>query len=264
MKKTVSLLLCLTVLCGLFLAAQAGTANAAKAGFSLVTYMGSTPTINGQVAAGEWTDCYIDFFYSGTAMTTNLFGVKWDMAAGIDENWVIELVTDTTSDAGDFFQISMDTTQNGGTAPQTDDFLLNYTGHDGTGLRVYRGTGTGWTLWTGYALGTDLVIATSVSASPKSATPHWIIEIDFEKQAAFALGLNNNVRLAAYDASTPGQGVISWPPQTSADNPNDYGVNNSDIAGGSIPEGLTIGLMALLSSFGLIAGSRYFRKRSKP
>ena len=260
MKRAILATLSIIAVCSLCLA---GTVNAAKEGYSFIVYSESAPTVDGTVAADEWTDAYIDFFYSGWTMTTNLWAVKWAGAyPEIHEYWCMEIFTDTTNDAGDWFQISMDTLKDGGTAPQADDFLINYTGHTAAGLKAYKGTGTGWAEFTGYVIGTDLTIATSFAASPKGATPHWIIEIDFYKVAGtFALQIDNNARVAAYDASNPSAGVISWPPVSSADVPNDYGDGTSDISGGTIPEGLTIGVMVLLSSVAVIVSSRYFRKQ---
>lgn len=262
MKKALLVAFCVATLCSVCLI---GIANAAKAGYSFIIFSGATPTIDGKwTTTSEWTDAYQDRLYSGWTMTTNVVACKWSASSdftSIWEHWLIEVVTDTTNDARDFFQISVDTLQDGGTAPQTDDFLINYTGH--STLNVYKGTGTGWALFTGYTLGTDLTIANSSSASPKSATPHWIFEITLNKLTVFAMSLNDNVRVAAYDASNPSAGVLSWPPMSSADVPNDYGAGTSDIAGGTIPEGLTVGVMLLLSSVVVVVSSCYFRKRPR-
>ena len=149
-----------------------------------------------------------------------------------------------------------------GAAPQADDFLINQTGHLAAGLKVYKGTGTGWAEFTTWAVGTDLTVATSVAASPKSATPHWIIEIRFLKTGALALGYNNNPRVAVYDASNAAQGVLMWPPYSDANVPNTYGLGATEY-GMNYPEGLTIGVMVALSSVAVIVSSRYFRKRSR-
>jgi hypothetical protein len=253
---------------GLFFACSlcsVGTVSGAKAGYSFIVFNMSAPTINGSVAAGEWTDAYIDFFYSGWTMTTNLWGVKWaGTYPDIYEYWCIEIFTDTTNDPGDYFQISMDTLQDNAATPQTDDFLVNCTGHTPAGILAYKGTGTDWAPFTGWVSGTDLTIATSFSASPKGATPHLIIEIAFFKvTGTFALGINNNARVAYYDASNPGVGAIMWPPYSSANVPNDYGAGTSDTSGGTIPEGMTIGAMVLLTSVAVIVSYRYFPKLSK-
>jgi hypothetical protein len=262
MKRALLVTLCAIAVCSLCFA---GTVNAAKAGYSFIIFSGTTPTVDGKwTSTSEWTDAYQDRLYSGWTMTNNVWACKWSAASdfsSIWEHYLIEVVTDTTNDPGDFFQLCYDTLQDGGTAPQTDDILINYTGH--STLAVYEGTGTGWALFTGYTLGTDLTIANSTSDSPISASPHWIFEITVNKLGVFALQLNNNVRLAAYDASNPSAGILSWPPMSSADVPDDYGAGASDIGGGTIPEGLTVGVMVLLSSVAVIASIRYFRKQPR-
>jgi hypothetical protein len=50
---------------------------------------------------------------------------------------------------------------------------------------------------------------------------------------------------------------------SSADVPDGWGLNSADISGGTIPEGLTIGLMVALSSVAVVVSARYFRKPPK-
>jgi hypothetical protein len=260
LKKSIFVIIGIIAVCSV---CSAGIVSAAKAGYSLIVYQGSAPTVNGVVEPNEWNDSYIDYFYSGWTKTTNIWAVKWaGTYPDIHEYWCIEFFDDTTNDTGNFFQISMDTLQDGGTAPQADDFLINYTAQ-GT-LTAYKGTGTGWAVFTGYTMGTDITIASTFSASPKDATPHWTIEIDFLKfSGTFNLGIDNNARVAAYDASNTSAGVITWPPYSSADVPDTYGAGTSDISGGTIPEGLTVGVMVALSSIAVIVSIRYFRKQPK-
>jgi hypothetical protein len=83
-------------------------------------------------------------------------------AGDIIEFALIELYTDNTNDSGDFFQYCLDVGANGGSAPQTDDILINYTGHNQ--LTLYKGTGTGWAPWT----------------APASAA-YWIFELTMDR-----------------------------------------------------------------------------------
>jgi hypothetical protein len=76
----------------------------------------------------------------------------------------------------------------------------------------------------------------------------------------FALGINNNARVAYYDARNPGAGVRMWPPQSRADVPNSYGAGTSDIGGGVIPEGLTIGVLVLVSAVAFVTSYCCFPK----
>jgi hypothetical protein len=258
MKKAILAAFSIIAICSLCLA---GTVIAAKAGYGFSIAEGASVTIDGAVSpATEWDDSYKDFLYSGWTMTTSFFRAKWDMTP--NENWLIEILTDTTNDAGDFFQLSYDTLQDGAAAPQADDFLINYTGHTAAGLKVYIGTGTGWAT-SSAVVGTDVVVSTSIAASPASATPHWIIEIQISKLGTFAMQYNGNPRVAAYDASNPAAGVLMWPPMSSADVPDTYGTGTTDMSGTPIPEGLTIGVMVALSSVAVIVSTSYFRKQPK-
>jgi hypothetical protein len=97
----------------------------------------------------------------------------------------------------------------------------------------------------------------SISASPTSSTPHWILEIMLNKPAV-GLGTMFNGRVAVYDASSAAAGVNAWPP-TSRDVPNDWGTfpYSSD----PIPENLSFGVVMLLSSVAVLVGSFAFRKK---
>ncbi len=266
MKRAILVTLSIIAVCSLCLA---GTANAAKAGYGFHIDFGTDVTIDGKwTATDEWSDCYIDFFYSGWTKMTTYFADKWDMTP--NENWLIEALTDTTSNAGDFFQLSYDLGSGtytdpiapaGGAAPTTTCFLINITGHTPAVVQVFVGTGTGWAASSAVA-GTDYTVSQSMAASAKSATPHWIIEIRFLKTGALALGYNNNPRVAVYDASNAAQGVLMWPPYSDANVPNTYGLGATEY-GMNYPEGLTIGVMVALSSVAVIVSSRYFRKRSR-
>jgi hypothetical protein len=261
MKRAILATLSIIAMCGLCLA---GTVNAPKAGYTCWNFQGSAPTLDGRyTTTDEWTDSYKDYLYSGWTMTTNPFRDKWNMESGIYETWIIEVLSDTTNDAGDYFQICYDGQGDGGTAPQTDDVLINYTGHSTS--TAYRGTGTGWAPDAAIVFPDNVQIASSIAASPTSATPHWIIEMKFGKDGTSipGMGIDTAVRVAAYDASNPSQGVLTWPPTANRDVPNDYGLDDADITGGTIPEGLTIGVMVALSSVAVVVSARYFRKQPK-
>jgi hypothetical protein len=66
-----------------------------------------------------------------------------------------------------------------------------------------------------------------------------------------------------YDASNTAQGWVAWPPQAiSLDNPSRWG-NIPDYMAAPAPEGLTIGVMLLISSVAAVVSIRYFRKPIK-
>jgi hypothetical protein len=267
MKRAVLTILGVAILCLLSLAMIPGMVNAYKTGYVVQSYAAVTvPTMDGAVTAGEWTDCFKDFLYSDWTKTTSAFGMKYTVdfsdVLAVYEYWVIEVLGDTTNNPGDYVQLCYDGNGDGGAAPQVDDILINYTGHSTT--TVYKGTGSGWTVTTAYTQPADVQVNGSIAASPASATPHWIIELKFNKLAANGVQMLQDtwVRVAAYDADAGGQGLLTWPPTASPDVPNNWGLdqaNTTDI----IPEGLTVGVMVLLSSVGVLVGARYFRKQQK-
>jgi len=73
-----------------------------------------------------------------------------------------------------------------------------------------------------------------------------------DKQGAFAMQFSNNMRMEAYDAST-GQTVM-WPPDSSANVPTHTEQATTEF-GDSIPEGLTISVMALMSAVAVVVST---------
>ena len=263
MKRAMLAILGAIAMCSLCLA---GAVSAYKAGYYVTQYQGTEITANGAVGAGEWTDSYHDWLYSGWTKTTNTWSIKWEMGGtpNIADQWLIEVLGDTTDNAGDVFTFCFDGQTDGGTTPKTDDVKIEITGHAGGTIKAYRGTGTGWVLDPAIVFGTNVIASHSISTSPASATPHWIIEMKFDKTGAIAgTGIPSCVRLQTYDAASGGAGTLMWPPMSTTDAPDSYGYLNADISGGTIPEGLTIGVMVFLSSIAVIVGSRYFRKPQK-
>lgn len=252
MKRAILIVLGAIALCSLCLA---GIVSAAKEGYGFRIANGELITTDGAVnPATEWDDSYKDWLYDGWTMTTNFFRTKWQGAPV--EAWLIEILTDTTNDAGDNYQMAIDTAVDGGAAPQADDSLINWTG--GT-MTLFAGTGTAWGTSSGTP-GTDAIISSTFAASPASATPHRIIELWIDKAGAFAMAFSNNMRMSYYDAGT-GQ-TFMWPPLSSADQPDTYGTGTTEF-GDPIPEGLTVGVILTLSTGIAIVSIRYFRKQPK-
>ena len=223
-----------------------GIVSATKPGFDMTNGQGTLVTVNGLVAAGEWEDSWLGKLYSGSTITNNIYRVKWvEVSPTWYDQWLFEILSDNTNDTGDFIQICYDSTLDGGTAPHADDYLVNYTGH--SKVTVYVGTGTGWAPTSDL----DVKVASTIGTSNSSATPHWIIEIDFENPWE-----STGDRMAAYDAST--NTTLMWPSNSSADVPNDYGLG--ELSYETIPEGLSVGVTMLLSTAAVIIGARYFRK----
>lgn len=262
MKRYVLVAFSIVFLCGLLM--QIALVSAYRSGYETINYQAiSEPTEDGKwTTTTEWTD----------AMTPpNLpasfqFREKWTWPTpSIIEHFLIEFFTDSTNDTADYVQLCFDNTANGGSAPQTDDILVNYTGNSRSGLTLYRGTGTGWAP-TSYAYGSDILIAETKTGSQLNSNPHWIIEVMMDRSAGTLFDVSGAVpayspwiRVAVFDASST-SGVQAWPP-TSRDVPNDWGLETGTTS--NIPEGLTITTVVLLSSVAVGVSVYFLRKRQK-
>jgi hypothetical protein len=258
MKRAVLVILGIIAVCSVCFA---GIVSAAKAGYGFTIAQGADiSTWDGQIdPATEWDDSYKDSLYNGWTMTTSFFRDKWGTTPAVCENWLIECLTDTAMDSGDWWELCIDNTQSGGSAPQTGDFKVNFSGAQG--VKVWEGTGSGWAASSAaVGSGGDVFAGTTISASPASATPHRIVEIYLSKLGALGMGFNNNERLAIHDGVTGD--TLMWPPFSSADVPDTYGAGTTSFSG-AIPEGLTVGIMVALSSIAVIVSIRYFRKQPK-
>jgi hypothetical protein len=176
---------------------------------------------------------------------------------------LIEFFTDNTNSTGDYYQFCVDNNANGGAAPQTDDIRIDWEGHSQSGLKVYRGTGTGWAEFTSYTWGTELEIVETLGTSPLNSEEHWIMELTmFRSKTEFSVSGSNYVpwiRIAVYDAENETQGVQAWPP-TGRDVPNDWGQETGLME--QIPETFSVVAVVLLSSFA-VAGVYLLRKYPK-
>ena len=228
---------------------------AAEPGYERISYPTQvTPTIDGAwTSEDEWTDGDITMIGTDVA-----FRSTWDMAEDVMTRWVVEFFSDTTNDPGDYWQFCIDSEQSGGSAPQVAlHRKFEITGH--TELVWYMGDGTGWAE-VSYDP-SEIEWANSLSASPTNSTPHWILEFQIPKNTGTVqMGILWNFRLAVYDASNSGAGVLAWPP-TDPDVPDTWGIENYLME--NIPEGLTFGVMALLSTVSVFVGYKYFVKRKE-
>jgi hypothetical protein len=257
MKRTSTIAVSILMLCSLLLA-TAGIANAGNMDYELTEYWAQVaPTIDGEwTSADEWTDAPT-MNISDNAM----FKYKVDTTAteGYMIDILVEFFNDTTDDAGDYYQFNFDNDNSGGTAPDTDCFMIEITGH--TDLAFYQGNGAGWD---------DITAADTVewadsnSSSPKLGTDHYILEMAFNKQGTIAVGAPpNGIRVAVYDASNPSAGVEAWAPGSSADVPDEWGVNGSYSSEPYVPEAFSVVVVILLSSVAVAVGFFFTRKHPK-
>jgi len=255
MKKIIVTTFCILMLCSLLALMNVGTIMAAELGYERTSYTTLVlPTIDGAwTSEDEWTDGDVTMIGEDVA-----FRSTWDMPDDVWTRWVVEFFSDTTDDPGDYWQFCIDGEQSGGSSPQVGVHrMFEITGH--TDLVWYMGDGTGWTE---VALGeTEIEWANSLSSSPTNSTPHWILEFQIPKNSGTVqMGILWNFRVAVYDASNSEAGVLAWPP-TDADIPDGWGIEN--YSSEPIPEGLTFGVMVLLSSVSVLVGYHYFRKRQE-
>jgi hypothetical protein len=211
------------------------------------------PTIDGEwTTEDEWTDGEITPIGEDAACRST-----WDSAPGdVITRWVVEFFSDTTDDLEDYWEVCTDGDQSIGSAPQELDFKFVITGHGD--LVWYEGDGTGWTE---VELDeTEIEWASSLSDSPTESTPHWILEFQILKNTGTVLlSMYWNLRVAVYDASNPDAGVLAWPPDSDPDVPDTWGME--DFAMEPIPEGLSFGVLVLLSSVAVVAATVVLRKR---
>jgi len=256
MKKFLTVAFSIVILCSLLLV---GLSKAGNPAYSITEYPSiNTATVDGKwTTTDEWTDAPLTDM---TGNATGKFGYNIQDFTNLGLEWIVEIFTDNTNNTGDYWQICFDDSNTGGTAPDSGDFMIEIIGH--TTLKVYRGTGTGWSEVTPAA--GELRWANTISSSPLNGTAHWILEIVDSSKTAGVVQIPNppptGMRVAAYDAST---GTLAmWAPNSSPNVPNSWGL----ISGYStepIPEGFSLGVVALLSSVAVVVGFYCLRKRPK-
>jgi hypothetical protein len=255
MKRLIGLFVCIFTLSLLLLAGNVAAYNTA---YTHTDYQGSAmPTLDGKYTS--------DAEYSAGASlgfgTNGVFRDIWASSGNVFENFILETM-DTTNDPTDCYTICYDSTPDGGSAPKTDDFKIVITGHGASAtVAWYRGTGTTWA-----AAATPAAaifdFKESLSTSPTSSTPHYMVEAKIDKQdttafGASIIGMNFAMRIAYYDAST--DTTQAWPPApATADNPESWGYVPYSME--AVPESLTLGLVLALSSVAVVAGAVLIKK----
>ena len=246
------------ILCSLLLA-NAGIAKAGNPDYSILEYISVTiATVDGSwTTTDEWTDTPHPQM---TGNATGMFGYNIQSFTDYGLEWIVEIFTDNTNDTGDYWQICFDDSNTGGAAPDTGDFKIEIVGH--TTLKVYQGTGSGWTEVTPDA--GEITWANTISASPWNSTPHWILEIVESNKIAGVVQIPNapptGMRIAAYDANT--STLAAWPPDSSADVPDTWGLI-STFSMTPYPEGFSIVAVVMLSAVAVAVGFYFARKRPK-
>ena len=235
-----------------------GTTTAGNPDYAILEYGAvNTATVDGTwTTPDEWTDTPITDM---TGNATGQFGYNIQDFTNLGLEWIVEFFTDNTTDEGDYWQICTDDLESGGSAPDSGDFMIEIVGH--TTMTLYQGNGGGWTEVTPEA--GEITWSNTIDVSPWNAEPHWILEVVDSGKTAGTFQVPNQpptgLRVAAYDANT--STIATWAPGSTADAPDTWG-RVSGFSQEPIPEGLTFGVMAVLSSVALLASSYYLRKRS--
>ncbi|MCW4004520.1 MAG: hypothetical protein NWE95_11480 [Candidatus Bathyarchaeota archaeon] len=256
MKKVVLGTLLIVALFSLSLPA---IVSAIATGYGCTNYSAIvTPTIDGKwTASNEWTDAGVP-----TNPPTNFaWREKWTWPGDINQHILIEFFTDSTNNTEDYYQICYDRNADGGAAPQADDIKIEWKGHSSSGLKVYKGNGTGWTQFTGLPAGT-VVGADTLTTSPLNSNQHWVFEITINKSNEnfdiSGSGYSPGIQVGVYDASNSGAGVQVWP-LNSNNNPANWGLETGTTE--TIPESPSILAVIALSTIAIIGSVFLLRKR---
>jgi hypothetical protein len=226
-----------------------GSVSGVKPGFEMTDGTGTVVAVDGQISSGEWDDTFIYRLYAGNSTSINIYRVKWvGISSTWYDQWVLEIFNDNTNNPNDYIQICYDSTLDGGAAPKADDYLINYTGH--STITQFKGTGSNWTS----SNDLDVKAASTLGTSPYGNYTHWITEINIQNEWESTAD-----RIAAYDAST--NTTYMWPPQTSSNVPNDYGL--AELSYEVVPEGFSVGLTVVLSVAAVIICAWFLPKRNK-
>jgi hypothetical protein len=258
LKKTYSIAICILLLCSSLLLISVGTVKANNASYTITEYWGAAVTVDGKwTSADEWHDTTVQQLGASTNQG------KWEYKVASADYVVFDFMllvefADSTNDAGDVWQLCVGTASTN-TNPAATDSKFEITGH--TTLTTYVGTGTAWSSTANLA---SFKWKDTITTSPHDPANHYVLELDFDKgvTAWGVVAPPDEIRIAYYDASNPSQGWVSWPPASTADNPNSWGTIG-DYSMAAAPEGLTVGLMLALSAVAVVVSTRYFRKPPK-
>jgi hypothetical protein len=260
-KKPILIAFAILALCSLLLTNMVAVNASSTSGYERMDTPTNTEfpnTVDGLWnPAEEWCDAQ----FTGNDTTIIDFGSTWDYGDVVTTRWIIEFFNDDTDDAGDYWEMCMDSDNAGGTEPGATHFRIRITGHDT--LTVYQGNGGGWDEITPDVA--EIVWSDSITTTLWSSTPHWILEIDIIKNGATAFAVQYwGVRVAAYDDSNAAQGEVAWPPGSDMDVPDGWAYQNyTSDAYWKVPEGFTIVMVVLLSSAAVAVGFYSLRKRPK-
>lgn len=117
----------------------------AHSGDTIIVPQGTSPIIDGIISSGEWSDAATYTYQAGLSgnIITVSFYVKHN---GIDTFYIAQKMPNMLS--GDRNLVWLDTYNNGGASPKTDDYMLNKYHLDGSPTIEDKGTGSSWNVVT--------------------------------------------------------------------------------------------------------------------
>jgi hypothetical protein len=204
----------------------------------------------------EWVDAMPSNFGQNAAFRQGYEFISGDTFI-ILEDIMIE-TWDNTNDAGDFYQIGVDTAfPSTDTTPKATQYMINVTGHGSSAvLTWFKGDGTNWVTTTAP---TTYKFSENSTTSPTTAATHYCLELQFDKTFTTAeIGLY----IAYNDAHAGGYGYQAWPSATTKNAAAGWG--DIPYSMEAIPEGFNIGIILAVSSVAVIAGAVLIRKHNLP
>ena len=213
-------------------------------------------TLDGNWEELEWEEGWLEWMDPGVSYAR--FCYKADRL----NDYAVEILVDsidTTDDAGDIWQICIGVPL-GGDAPQVGHNKIEIVGHET--LTVYEGDGVEWV-----QIG-SLAVTWADSLATDNPAPcdyeHWCVEMIIDKTSIGSAAWNGappfDLRVAMYDETE--DTWKAWPPQSDPDVPEGWGQVGENY-GASIPESLSFGVVALLSSVAVAVVFYSVRKRPK-
>ena len=255
MKRVLTIAFLILMLCCLLLA---NIGFAAEEGYSIdEAYGAGGVELDGEWGTEEWDSSIV--WIENIDPSDARFGYKM---AGMDPYYmayIIDCPSDNTDDAGDIWQICLDGDASDGDAPDSQDNKVEVVGHET--VTVYVGDGSDWVEMQGADLQWNESLTTTLDVTPYDED-HYVLELMVDK-GSFPGGWGANppphgLRIAMYDESE--DSWIAWPPASDQNVPDGWGrIQNY---GETVPESLSIGVVALLSSVA-VAVIFYSRRNRK-
>jgi len=158
---------------------------------------------------------------------------------------LIDFVSDVESQEADSGFIAIDSENNGGSAPQIDDFALLGRWNSPTQYSavIAWGTGTAWGDWTGLTGAFKVACSKNADKDPYSTSPHLVYEFQIPMNKLNPTGIG--IFIAAFDREV-NKGAWPWAPM---ENPSQY--NYMEFTTQVIPEFSTATSIVLFLLLGI-------------